>query len=138
MFSECSNLSSIDISKFNTSNVENMNEMFSYCSSLTSIDLKNFDTKNLKSMNGMFQRCSLLSSIDLSSFNITKLKDIDYLFYNCKNLSYIDISSFSNSLEYNNAFIGINSYGTIIVNEDLEELIKSLLNNENWNITIKE
>ena len=38
MFSYCSSLSSLpDISKWNTSKVNNMNDMFRYCSSLSSL-----------------------------------------------------------------------------------------------------
>ena len=39
MFKNYSNLNSIDVSKFNTQNVENMFEMFFDCSSLTSINV---------------------------------------------------------------------------------------------------
>ena len=113
--------------------------MFRNMSNLTSIDISNFKTNNLKTMRGMFRNCTSLTSIDLSNFNTEKLEQIDSLFYNCEKLSYIDISSFSKSLDYENqVFTDINLYGTIIVNRDLEEYIKSFLNNENWNITIKE
>ena len=41
MFYNSSQLSSIDISKFNTENVKFMNDMFSNCSNLTPIDVLN-------------------------------------------------------------------------------------------------
>jgi surface protein len=50
MFNQCSSLTSLDLSNFNTSNVNNMSGMFSQCSSLTSLDLSNFNTSNVKDM----------------------------------------------------------------------------------------
>ena len=44
MFNGCSRLTSLDVSKFDTSKVTDMGSMFSECSSLTSLDLSNFDT----------------------------------------------------------------------------------------------
>ena len=48
MFFECNDLEKIDLSKFNTQNVTNMNNMFSRCYSLTNIDSSNFYTQNVK------------------------------------------------------------------------------------------
>ena len=48
MFYGCSSLTSLNLSNFNTNNVNNMNHMFSYCSSLTSLNLSN--THNVKDM----------------------------------------------------------------------------------------
>ena len=46
MFSGCSSLTSLNLSNFNTNNVNNMSFMFSKCSSLTSLNTK--DKKILK------------------------------------------------------------------------------------------
>ena len=54
MFWNCTSLKSIDLSKFNTSNVTNMGYMFFYCSSLKSIDLSSFKTNNVTNMSIMF------------------------------------------------------------------------------------
>ena len=40
MFSECSSLTSLNLSNFNTNNVKDMSFMFSECSSLTSLNTK--------------------------------------------------------------------------------------------------
>ena len=50
MFSNCSSLTGIDLSSFNTSNVTNMLQMFFACTSLESLDLSNFDTSNVTNM----------------------------------------------------------------------------------------
>ena len=65
MFYGCSSLKSIDLSSFNTSNVNNMSYMFRECSSLKSIDLSSFNTSNVNNMSRMFYDCSSLKSINL-------------------------------------------------------------------------
>ena len=63
-----------------------MRYMFSDCSSLESIDLSSFNTTNVNNMSGMFSNCSSLKSIDLSSFNTTNVKDMSYMFSGCSSL----------------------------------------------------
>ena len=60
MFYNCSSLKSIDLSSFNTTNVNNMEWMFDGCSSLKSLDLSSFNTTNVKDMRFMFDGCSSL------------------------------------------------------------------------------
>ena len=55
IFSECKNLTNIDLSNFNTQNVINMSGMFKGCDSLTNIDLSNFNTQNVINMSSMFK-----------------------------------------------------------------------------------
>ena len=45
MFFQCSDITEIDLSNFNTSKVNNMIGMFNGCSSLTSLNLSYFDTR---------------------------------------------------------------------------------------------
>ena len=69
MFSGCSSLTSLDLSKFDTNNVEIMIEMFKNCESLTSLDLSNFETHNVENMKGMFSGCKKLTFLDISGFD---------------------------------------------------------------------
>ena len=48
MFYNCSSLTSLDLSNFNTINVKDMSGMFSFCSSLTYLNLFNFNTNNFE------------------------------------------------------------------------------------------
>ena len=57
IFSTCKSLTSIDVSKFDTRNVEDMYDMFGYCHSLTSIDISNFVTTKVRDFQGMFFSC---------------------------------------------------------------------------------
>ena len=61
------NLNTLDLSSFDTSSVEDMHEMFacytSNSSILTTLNLCNWDTHNVKNMNNMFKNNSKLESI---------------------------------------------------------------------------
>ena len=72
MFSGCSSLTSLNLSNFNTNNVNNMSHMFSNCSSLTSLNLSNFNTNNVTDMRSMFYNCSSLTSLDTKDEKILK------------------------------------------------------------------
>ena len=79
MFSGCSSLTALDLSKFNTSNVTNMIRVFEDCSSLTKLDLSSFDTSKVNDMMGMFNNCSNLKELDLRSFIIDPNIDKGYM-----------------------------------------------------------
>ena len=94
MFYNCISLTSLDVSNFNTGNVTNMSYMFAYCSNLTSIDVSNFNTSNVASMEGMFNHCYNLVSIDVSNFNTSKVTSMSCMFNYCKSLTSLDVSNF--------------------------------------------
>ena len=95
IFSYCLLLSSLDLSNFNTSQVINMNEMFYHCHSLTSLNLSNFNTSQVTSMTDMFSYCSSLTSLNLSNFDTSKVSRMPTLFNSCTNLEYINIYNFN-------------------------------------------
>ena len=113
-----------------------MEGMFYNCYSLTSINLSNFDTSKVNNMNSMFYGCSSLTSINLSNFNTSKVNDMDFMFYGCSKLQFIDISYFSISAYEVNLFnqqIPFN--GTLITNENFKNIInKTYING--WKIEI--
>ena len=76
MFYECSQLASLDVSKFDTSKVTTMWGMFSGCSQLTSLDISRFNTSNVTNMNSMFCGCSQLASLNLKNWHISKLENV--------------------------------------------------------------
>ena len=106
MFRDCSNLTEIDLSNFDTSKITNMNSMFQGCTSLHSINLSNIDTSSVENMANMFNECSFLISLDLSSFNTSKVQSFNGMFSSCSCLISLDLSSFdpSNALSMNFMF----------------------------------
>jgi len=95
MFSNCSSLTSLNLSNFNTNNVEDMSSMFYYCSSLTSLNLSNFNTNNVNNMCCMFFKCTSLTSLNLSNFNTNNVKDMSDMFYYCSSLTSLNLSNFN-------------------------------------------
>ena len=89
MFSDCSTLSSLDLSNFNTAIVTNMSYMFFNCANLSSLDLSNFNTAIVSDMSLMFGSCSTLSSLDLSNFYTKEVRDMSYMFSRCSALTTI-------------------------------------------------
>ena len=53
-----------------------MNGMFSNCSSLTNIDLSNFNTQNVTDMSGMFFKCYKLDKKNVKTNDIHLLYQI--------------------------------------------------------------
>ena len=95
MFSGCSKLTSLDVSKFNTVNVTNMKRMFYNCSKLTSLDVTKFNTANVTDMKYMFYSCSALLSLDVTNFNTEKVTDMSFMFSSCSKLTSLDVSKFN-------------------------------------------
>ena len=62
-FVNCSSLTSLDLSNFDTSNVTDMGSMFYGCSSLTSLNVSSFDMSNVTNTTGMFGGCTNLQTI---------------------------------------------------------------------------
>ena len=84
MFAYCSSLTSLDVSKFDTSSVTNMNGMFDSCKRLTSLDLSSFDTSKVTTMNWIFNKCSKLTKIMVSNkWVINSGASTDRMFDNC-------------------------------------------------------
>ena len=108
-------LTTLDLSKFNTANVENFSNMFSYCTNLESITgLGKWETYSATDMSNMFSNCAKLTSIasskpgdtpstnvsstsasenlgnlDFSNFRTAKVKNFSNMFYGCTNLESI-------------------------------------------------
>ena len=57
-----------------------MSYMFSGCSNLTTLDLSNFDTSNTLNMKNMFTNCNSLISLNLSHFNVSLINNTENMF----------------------------------------------------------
>ena len=97
MFTHCWGLESLDVSRLNTENVTNMENMFLYCSNskLTSLDVSNFNTEKVTNMSCMFRGNSNLTSLDLSNFNTQDVKNMSYMLMDCRGLTSLNLSGFN-------------------------------------------
>jgi surface protein len=92
MFSRMSALTSLDLSDFDTSSVISMSWLFSGSDGLTSLDLSNFDTNNVEFMGGMFNDASGLTSLDLSHFDTSNVRIMYHMFQGASSLTELDLS----------------------------------------------
>ena len=59
--------------------------MFKKCEILTKLDLSKWEVSNVTNMNGMFFECKKLESIgNISTWNISNVTDMKYMFKNCE------------------------------------------------------
>ena len=94
MFAYLDNVSTLDLSGLDTSNMTSMSKMFYNSSKLVNIDLSEFKTSKLLYFNNMFNGCSSLVNLDLSSFDTSKISNFSNLFKDCTSLKKINLSSF--------------------------------------------
>lgn len=95
LFSSCLKLPSIDLSVLDTSSAVDMFALLSHCESLTTANLSNLDTSNVVYMLRMFNECHSLQTVDLTGFNTSKVRDMDHMFYNCMSLESLDVSNWT-------------------------------------------
>lgn len=121
MFTHCWGLESLDVSRLNTENVTNMENMFLYCSNskLTSLDVSNFNTEKVTNMSCMFRGNSNLTSLDLSNFNTQDVKDMSYMLMDCRGLTSLNLSGFNtpNVEKMSGMFNGCYDLTTIYVSD---------------------
>lgn len=124
MFYNCTNITEIDLSNFDTSKLKCTYFMFYNCTSLTSINFNNFDTSKVVDMEEMFNGCSSLTSLDLSGFDTSLVTWIDHLFNGCINLEYINLKNFKEYQKYKDSdyyekmFYGVPDNVVICINEN--------------------
>ena len=93
MFRNCDNIESVDLSNFDSSEVENMHYMFGNCYFIKEVDLNNLVTNKVSDMSYMFNKCASLKKIIFpSSFNTKKVEKMNFMFLECLALSDIQFS----------------------------------------------
>ena len=97
MFEHMSNLTTLNLSNFNTSKVTDMGNMFSYMTGITTLDLSNFDTSQVTSMYGMFSFMYDLTTLNLSSFDTSQVTNMYGMFSSTSNLTTLNLSGFNTS-----------------------------------------
>jgi surface protein len=122
MFSDCQ-LSSLDLSNFNTEKVREMYNMFSFCQKLSSLNLTNFNTEKVTNMDYMFNGCSDLTTIYASDkFIIAEFNNGYKMFYGCKLLKGA-LPKYDENLTSSDYANYVNGYFTKLVGKNGEEKI---------------
>lgn len=103
MFTNCTSLTSLDLSTWNTRSLTDMNQAFQNCTSLTKLNVSGWDVSKVTNMTLAFAEDRALSSLDLSSWDVSNLADASDMFYNCSSLTTIgdlsgwDVSNLASS-----------------------------------------
>ena len=99
MFYNCGNLISLEgIKNWDTSKVTGMSYMFYNCGKLTSLDLSGWDTSKVTNMGGMFQSCKNLTNLEgLENWDTSKVTNMNSMFYDCGKLTSLDLSEWDTS-----------------------------------------
>ena len=97
MFAYLDNVSTLDLSGLDTSNMTSMSGMFYNSKSLTNIDVSGFDTSKVVTMANMFEGCTNLKDLDVSNFKTSNVIYMAGMFENCSNIENLDLSNFDTS-----------------------------------------
>ena len=102
---------------------ENSNRMFNVCYNLTTVDLSHFDTSKATNMDYMFGGCYLLATLDLSSFDTNNVTDMRGMFCGCRSLTSLDLSCLKTMTgKYDSGlFLGCNLLSNLVLSEDIEK-----------------
>ena len=117
MFNGCNSLTSLDVSKFDTSKVTDMNNMFYGCNALTTIDVSKWNTSKVTDMGAMFDGCSALTTLDVSKFDTSNVTDMSNMFDGCNALTTLNVSNWdtSNVTDMGSMFVNCNALTTLNV-----------------------
>jgi surface protein len=97
MFYWCSNLTTVNTTEWDTSNVTTMANMFYRCIKLTSLNLSKFNTSKVTDMSGMFEACDLLDTLNITNWDTSKVANMRNMFHNCHSLTSLNLSHFDTS-----------------------------------------
>ncbi len=118
----------LDFSNFDTSNVENMNGMFTVARGRI-INISNFDTSKVTNMGGMFYCYYEANDFDLSKWDTSHVTDMSNMFYGCNKLNTLNVSGWNTSEVTNMAHM---FYGCAAKDIDVTSFDTSKVSNMHW------
>ncbi len=137
MFMNATGLTTLNLSKLNTGNVQYMQQMFYGCTGLTSLNLTNLDTSSVIAMQNMFNGCSALKTLDLKDFNTSNVGNMGGMFVNASALQVLHLGSEFDRFAGVSMFEGANALTAIIAQKvDAMELNAYAFDNSSSNIIL--
>ena len=116
MFYKCSGFTSLDLSGLTVTNVVEMDNMFNSCSNLTTLNVNNWNTGKVTSMKNLFYDCAKLSTLNVSGWNTSNVEDMSSMFRGCSGLTSLNVDNFVTSkvTDMSNMFNGLSGITTTI------------------------
>ena len=110
-FYKMNSLRSLELSSFNTDKTTDMTGMFAYVNSLKKLDLTNFNTSKVTNMSAMFHSMFNLGELKISSFNTENVTNMNGMFYGASKLASLELLNFdtSNVTDMGRMFSGMSS-----------------------------
>ena len=110
-FYKMNSLQSLNLNSFNTNKTTDMTGMFAYVNSLKKLDLTNFNTSKVTNMSAMFHSMSNLDELKIPSFNTENVTNMNGMFYGASKLASLELSNFdtSNVTDMGRMFSGMSS-----------------------------
>ena len=139
MFNSMTNIISLDMSKFDFSNVNSMAYMFNGCSSLKYLNLDNIKTSSVTAMYNLFTGCSSLTYLNLYSLDTSNVGCLCNIFNGCSSLLYLNMINVKDPqfCAYGNIFANCNPNLKYTINKDIAPRFANLLNTYTLCIYIK-
>ncbi|PZL75692.1 hypothetical protein CI088_04420 [Enterococcus plantarum] len=128
MFYNAANLSKLDLDQWNTSKVTDMSSMFYYTLNLTDIDVTEWDTINVTNMSSMFSNAQSLTSLNTTNWNTSKVTTMESMFSNSSKLIDIDVSGWDtrNVTTMSSMFSGASSLTGLDMSEWVTEKVTDM------------
>ena len=96
MFSNCKAVSSLEINDWNMISGYSLSDMFAY-SGITDIDLSKWNSENINNLSNLFFSCTKLKQIDLHTWDTSSVSTCHWLFRDCSSLEFINIEGWDTS-----------------------------------------
>ena len=133
MFSGCRNLEEIIFGDFDTSRITSMAGLFKE-TKVTSLDLSSFNTYNVEDMSYMFDDCKNLKYLNLENFDYSKVTNALKMLNDCQNsLVYLNIFSYKDGDTFDSDFLDSANKDLIFcINKEIAPILSSSLLNNNY------
>ncbi len=136
-FNNCNKLKSINLKGWNAK-ITTWGSVFTNCFNLTEIDLSVFNVEDTTSFSGLFIGNRSLRKIDISTWNPKKIDSLKDIFVHCISLEEIDMSNIdiTENTDVTNALKNIKNNVKIIVKNQavIDKLSPTATNNVNFEI----
>lgn len=96
MFSNCQSLAFLDVNNRDMISGRSLSDMFAY-SGITDIDLSKWNTENINNLSNLVFSCTKLKQIDLHTWDISSVSTCHWLFRDCSSLEFINIEGWDTS-----------------------------------------
>lgn len=122
LFNQCNNLDSVvGLESLDTSQVTDMSTMFQGCA-FQSLDLTGFETGNVENFNWLVAECKKLQNLNVSNWNTEKANSMSCMFFDCEQLNELSISSFTTGSVTDMSFMFAACYALESLPDDLLDL----------------